>query len=355
MTENPAVTAFREYLRIRTDQPNPDYNAAVEFLKEQATSRLGLPVEIYGTSENPIVVIKWAGSEPNLAALMLNSHMDVVPVFQDKWSHDPFAAEKTEDGKIYARGSQDMKSQGMQYIEAVLKLKKEGFTPLRNVLITFVPDEENGGHEGMKKFVETDEFKALNVGFAIDESCASPLDLYVVFFDERSNWAVEVSCPGATGHGSAHMKNTAGEKARVVLDEFFDFRKTEGAKLDGKPIPEIELAKITTVNLTIVQGGIQPNVLPDEIKITFDIRVSIDEDHERFYEWIQSVMKKAGEGVEAKFIRREGKGIPTKIDESNKFWVALESSIHKMGADVIAIACPGNTDGRFLRWVSIFA
>jgi aminoacylase len=47
----------------------------------------------------------------------LNSHTDVVPVFEESWNWDPFGAEKVkdEDGKyrIYARGSQDMKIVGL--------------------------------------------------------------------------------------------------------------------------------------------------------------------------------------------------------------------------------------------------
>lgn len=44
----------------------------------------------------------------------------------DKWTYDPFAAHKTEDGKIYARGAQDMKCVGIQYLYAVRQLKEEG-------------------------------------------------------------------------------------------------------------------------------------------------------------------------------------------------------------------------------------
>lgn len=51
-----------------------------------------------------------------------------------------------------------------------------------------VLDEEIGGHDGMEKFVETDKFKELNVGFALDESHASPNDSYVIHYAERCTW-----------------------------------------------------------------------------------------------------------------------------------------------------------------------
>ena len=62
----------------------------------------------------------------DLPTLLLNSHTDVVPVYPDQWKHDPFAAVKEENGDIYARGTQDMKSVGIQHIEAIRRLKEEG-------------------------------------------------------------------------------------------------------------------------------------------------------------------------------------------------------------------------------------
>jgi acetylornithine deacetylase/succinyl-diaminopimelate desuccinylase-like protein len=53
----------------------------VAFLKKQAAS-VGLPLHIYFVvSGKPIVVFTWEGSEPALSSVLLNSHMDVVPVF----------------------------------------------------------------------------------------------------------------------------------------------------------------------------------------------------------------------------------------------------------------------------------
>lgn len=53
----------------------------VAFLKKQAV-KLGLPLQVYFVvSGKPIVVLTWEGSEPALQSVLLNSHMDVVPVF----------------------------------------------------------------------------------------------------------------------------------------------------------------------------------------------------------------------------------------------------------------------------------
>lgn len=126
--------------------------------------------------------------------------MDVVPVFPKHWSHPPFAAEIDEDGKIYARGAQDMKCVGIQYLAAIRALKRDGIQQLkRTVHIIYVPDEEVGGILGMMTFSTSDEFKALNVGFSLDEGIASPTEVFDVFYAERCIWEVsyqstEVTC-----------------------------------------------------------------------------------------------------------------------------------------------------------------
>lgn len=112
----------------------------------------------------------WIGSEPDLPSIMLNSHVDVVPVSEKYWTHPPFAAEMDENGDIFARGAQDTKSLGIQYLAAIRALKRQGIDQLkRTIHITFVPDEEKGGKRGMKGFIETDKFKEMNVTFMLDE------------------------------------------------------------------------------------------------------------------------------------------------------------------------------------------
>uniref|UniRef100_A0A0N5ABV2 tRNA-synt_2 domain-containing protein n=1 Tax=Syphacia muris TaxID=451379 RepID=A0A0N5ABV2_9BILA len=82
-----------------------------------------------------------------------------------------------------------MKSNGIQYIEALRRLFQKGCAQfLRTIHISFVPGEETGGSDGMERFVETDEFKALNAGFALDEGLASFNETYKIYNAERSPW-----------------------------------------------------------------------------------------------------------------------------------------------------------------------
>jgi aminoacylase len=80
--------------------------------------------------------------------------------------------------------------------------------------------------------------------------------------------------PGHTGHGSLLLKNTAGEKVRNLLDRFIDYRNTQVKRLSDHP--ELTVGDVTTVNITMLDGGKQSNVIPPEFKVTVDMRLSLD-------------------------------------------------------------------------------
>lgn len=109
-----AVHNFREYLRIKTVHPKPDYEAAKNFLQDYGKN-LSLNVEVFEyVKGDPVVLMTWEGSSPESESILANSHMDVVPVEQGKWRHDAFEAVREPSGDIVARGSQDMKCVGLQ-------------------------------------------------------------------------------------------------------------------------------------------------------------------------------------------------------------------------------------------------
>jgi aminoacylase len=64
----------------------------------------------------------------------------------------------------------------------------------------------------MKLFVKSEDFKKLNVGFALDEGIACPHNALKVFYGERTAWWVDVVTRGNTGHGSQFINNTAVSK-----------------------------------------------------------------------------------------------------------------------------------------------
>lgn len=157
------------------------------------------PVEL--TPGWVIYVLTWEGTNPSLPAILLNSHYDVVPVIEENWHWKPFEAVELPNGDIIARGTQDMKCVCIQYLEAVRRLKTSGYEPSRTVHLAFQPDEEMGGAKGMAKWVDSDDFKKLNVGFALDEGIASTDNSVTVFYGERTVWWLGIKSIGTYGFG----------------------------------------------------------------------------------------------------------------------------------------------------------
>ncbi|EDV95053.1 aminoacylase-1A [Drosophila grimshawi] len=345
---NEEIKIFREYLRMPTMHPNVDYTACVEFLKRQAAS-LELPVDVlYPANEsNPVVVMKWLGKQPELPSIILNSHTDVVPVFPDKWTHEPFSADMDDEGRIFARGSQDMKCVGTQYLGAVRALKASGFQPKRTIYLTYVPDEEVGGVLGMRELVKGDYFKKLNVGFSFDEGIASENETYSVYYAERTLWHLKFKITGTAGHGSLLLPKTAGEKLHYIVNKMMEFRASQVKRLAEDST--IDIGDVTTVNLTKLSGGVQSNVVPPLLEVVFDIRVAITVDVVAFEKQIRDWCEEAGGGIELDFEMQNPFVEPTKMDSSNLYWVAFKNALDELGLKTRFRVFPGATDSRYIR------
>lgn len=59
-----------------------------------------------------------------------------------------------------------------------------------------------------------------------------------------------------------------------------DYRQVEVQKLENNP--EFTIGDVTTVNLTILKGGVQSNVVPPVLTAVFDVRLALDVDHSAF-------------------------------------------------------------------------
>nr|XP_012626931.1 aminoacylase-1 isoform X2 [Microcebus murinus] len=319
--EHPSVTLFRQYLRIRTVQPKPDYGAAVAFLEERA-HQLGLSCQKVEVAPGYVVtVLTWPGTNPALSSILLNSHTDVVPVFKEYWSHDPFEAFKDSEGYIYGRGTQDMKCVSIQYLEAVRRLKLEGHSFPRTIHMTFVPEEEVGGHRGMELFVQRPEFRALKAGFALDEGLANPTDAFTVFYSERSVWWVRVTSTGRPGHGSRFVEDTAAEKLHKVVSSILAFREKERQRLQSNP--HLKEGAVSSVNLTKLEGGVAYNVVPASMSAGFDFRIAPDVDLKAFEKQLHAWCQAAGEGVTLEFVQKWMDPRVTPIDDSDPWWSAF--------------------------------
>uniref|UniRef100_A0A8C7DEA5 N-acyl-aliphatic-L-amino acid amidohydrolase n=1 Tax=Oncorhynchus kisutch TaxID=8019 RepID=A0A8C7DEA5_ONCKI len=309
--EDPSVNLFREYLRLRTVHPEPDYDAALRFL-DRIAEELGLPMKKIEVCPGRVVsIMTWQGTNPALKSILLNSHTDVVPVYQEHWKYDAFAAVKDAEGNIFARGTQDMKCVTIQYIQAIRRLKAEGRKCMRTIHLMFVPDEEVGGHKGMETFVKLPEFQKLNIGFALDEGKLT--------------------------------KNLT----RSIINSFLDFREKE------KHRSCFTLGDVTTVNMTMVKGGVAYNVIPAEMDVSFDLRIPPTVNLQEFEEQIKKWCKEAGEGITYEFAQKHMNQNLTSTDDSDPWWKTFSTTCKAMNMTLEKEIFPAATDSRFIRAVGL--
>ncbi|KAK5575943.1 hypothetical protein RB653_007078 [Dictyostelium firmibasis] len=358
--ENENVTVFREFLKIRTDHPTPDYECSTKFLVEKA-KEYNIPYEVYRETGTPIVLMKIEGLEPNLKTVLLNSHVDVVPAVHDSWKVDPFSAWKDENGDIYARGTQDMKCVCMQFLEVARRIVKSGQKLKRTLHLSFVPDEEIGGiGKGMEKFVYTEKFREMNIGLCLDEGLASPTNDFTVFYGERAPWWVHITAVGNAGHGSRFIEGTAIEKLMRTINKMLAFRQEQFESLHhGQHECGKKLGDVTSLNLTVLKAGIPVdnsnnfsyNVIPTQAEAGFDIRipptVNLDEFLNQIKEWT------AEEGLSFKFASYIPKNEMTKLDSDNKWWENFKESCKKLDVNLVTEIFPAATDSRFIRNLGI--
>ncbi|WKY05207.1 hypothetical protein Q1695_005881 [Nippostrongylus brasiliensis] len=346
--EDIAVTKFREYLRVNTEHPTPDYAACKDFLFRLA-DELGIAKKaIEPAPGKPFVIMTIPGSRVDLPSIVLYSHTDVVPTFREKWKYDPYSAHKDEHGNIYARGAQDMKCVGSQYFEAIRRHFARGRKQwLRTIHIVWAPDEEIGAVDGMQKFVTTSEFRDLNMGFMLDEGLASETSTYKVYYAERNPWWVKVTCNGSPGHGSKFIENTAAEKLQSFINSALAFREEQRLSLQNDPSKR--LGDVITLNVTKIEGGVQVNVLPEKFTILLDIRIPPTANFVEFEEKLKNWCQTAGSGVTYEFILKTQIASVTPTTRDDPFWAAFEDSLEKEGCSFDKEIFTGATDSRFVR------
>lgn len=148
---------FRTVIGVDTVvPPGLNYDTLVDLLEPEFT-RLGfeaerviipedliadIPLPLQGPRVN-LVARRGSGKEP----VTIYAHMDVVPI-EEGWKHDPFGAE-FEDGKIYGRGTADMKGAIASLLTAIEVMDEAGIEPNYDLIVCLCTDEEIGGYPGI--------------------------------------------------------------------------------------------------------------------------------------------------------------------------------------------------------------
>lgn len=372
---------------------------------EAAAARLraaGFPesdIFVGGPAPNKFnLVARLHGSNPSNRPLLLVAHTDVVEAKPEDWSPglDPFTLNE-RDGYFYGRGTSDDKAQAAAWIETLIRMKREGFVPDRDIIVALTADEEGGGpYNGIQWLLEKHR-ELINATLALNEGgygeishgrkIANDLqtsEKYVIDF------RLEVHNKG--GHSSLPVPDNAIYHLAGALTRLAEygfplktneataayFREMErietgpaGQALDGfSPSSKTALQRAaaasptwnamlrTTCVATQLEGGQAQNALPQLAAANINCRV-LPEDS---VEYVQSMLEQviADPQVSIRIVNtvhkapgsplnlKPGPGGPTILEAVTR---ATEATFP--GVPVVPIMVPYATDGVYLRAAGI--
>jgi acetylornithine deacetylase/succinyl-diaminopimelate desuccinylase-like protein len=100
------------------------------------------------------LVVRLRAKAPKAKPVLWIGHLDVVEAKPEDWTVDPFALTE-KDGWWYGRGTNDMKGEDVAILTALIRLKREGFVPDRDLILAFTSDEESGDANGVDWLLRT--------------------------------------------------------------------------------------------------------------------------------------------------------------------------------------------------------
>jgi succinyl-diaminopimelate desuccinylase len=283
------VALTRDLVRIPTVNPPGDaYGPCAELLGERLRDRafevvylraVGTP----GDSERYPrlnVIARRAFARPG-ACVHFNGHIDVVTAGQG-WTVDPFAG-TVRDGRVYGRGTCDMKG-GIAASVVAVETLCELFPDLPGALeISGTVDEESGGFGGVAWLAEQGFFSRPRVDHVI---IPEPLNVDRVCVGHRGVWWAEIETLGRIAHGSMPF---LGDCAIRHMAAFLGRMETEllpALRARETRMPVVPAgARHSTLNINAVHGG-EPEAhggLPspcvaDSCRAVIDRRYLIEED-----------------------------------------------------------------------------
>ena len=161
---------LKELVEINTTHPYGSTGAAQAIQGHlMAAGFSASAVALVAPPEHPTkgnVVVRYHGKGLVKPVLFLG-HLDVVEAKPEDWSVEPFKLTE-RDGWFYGRGSIDMKDGDAAMLETLIRLKREGFRPDRDIIVAFTADEEAGGDANGPAFLLKDHRDLIDAVLAIN-------------------------------------------------------------------------------------------------------------------------------------------------------------------------------------------
>jgi acetylornithine deacetylase len=295
-------------------------------------------------SGNPNVVATLKGTGGG-RSLILNGHIDVVPEGnRNDWEGDPFSG-RIEDGKLYGRGSTDMKGGTVSLLlamEAIISLdiKLKG-----DVIFQSVIEEESGG---------AGTLAAVLRGYKADGAIIPEPTNMKIFPKQQGSMWFRITVKGRSAHGGTRYEGVnAIEKAMVAMTKLQDLEKARNLKITDPLYSKIPIP--IPINIGKINSGEWPSSVPDIAVIEGRMGVAPDEDMKSAEKELELCMKKAAEKDD--WLKKNppqvewfgGRWIPGNLEENHPLMSVLSESFEAVkGKQPVVEASPWGTDGGIL-------
>ncbi len=166
-----------------------------------------------GERKNLIVRLRGASQGPARKALLLMAHTDVVEAKRDDWSSDPFVF-RVDSASFYGRGTIDNKSGAAMLVANMMRWKREGFVPDRDIIMLLTTDEETDAVAGIQYVLKNHrdlvdaEFCLNTDGGGVELKNGHP-SLNVVGAAEKVYQSFTLEVRNRGGHSSVPRKDNA--------------------------------------------------------------------------------------------------------------------------------------------------
>jgi succinyl-diaminopimelate desuccinylase len=257
-----ALQLTRDLLAYNTINPPGGEDACARHLGRLAEG-LGFRVAYDEFAPGRTSLVARIGGSSDRPAICFTGHIDTVPLGGARWQRDPFAGQ-IDAGRLYGRGSSDMKSGVAAFVAAAARLAPR-LTSSAGVELVITAGEETGC-EGARHLAAT----AGVLGRAGAIVVAEPTGNEPWVGHKGALW-LQATTAGVTAHGSMPERgvNAVYKAARaVVMLERYEFGVAPHPVLGGP-----------TLNVGTIAGGLNVNSVPDAASIGIDIRTIPGQDH----------------------------------------------------------------------------
>jgi succinyl-diaminopimelate desuccinylase len=258
------ISLTRKLLSFNTVNPPGNEEEIAKFVGGILVGH-GFKIEYPVFEGNRLHLIAEKGISSKRPPIVLSGHFDTVPLGKKSWSFDPFTGE-VNDGKIFGRGSSDMKGG----LAALILASIEAFSetpPAGGIRLIFSAGEELGC-QGVSKLIKEKRGLGEASAIIVGEPTAN-----LPVTGHKGALYLKAVTSGKTAHSSMpELGVNAIYKAVRSIMKIMDFN------FEAPPDP---LLGYPTLNVGTISGGININSIPDHAEFTIDIRSTTKVDHDK--------------------------------------------------------------------------